>query len=154
MSSARPKPSVSSEHLLTPTVAALTRLLDSAPVGMLVANTAGDLIFSNRAFSDLLAHPPVAGQGQNLRDLVPSDEKTSLWLQFDRLVRGEATVYRGEHRFCHADGQPLWVMLAAARFAGETSGADYITLQLTSIELQKKAEEALAYSESRCNFAL
>ncbi|QQR38189.1 diguanylate cyclase [Devosia rhizoryzae] len=154
MTKARPKSSAPGEQQQTSTVEALTRVLDTAPVGMVVATTKGELIYSNRAIEDLLAIEKVTEQPRKLIDLVPLEEQVGLRLQFDRLARGEVTTYRGEHRFCHADGHPIWVMLAASRFPGVTSGADYITVQLTSIELQKRAEEALAYSESRWNNAL
>jgi diguanylate cyclase len=139
---------------VTQSVTALARLLDAAPVGMLVATATGALIYSNRAFSSLLDHPPVAEKPANLIDLVARDEEIPLRLQFERLVRGECETYHGEHRFCHEDGQPLWVMVAASRLPGTGKEKDLVILQLTSIELQKKAEEALAYSESRWNFAL
>src|SRR5690606_17539780 len=70
------------------------------------------------------------------------------------LLRGEADDYLGEHRFRHADGTPLWVMVAAAVLRADGGEPTHLIVQLTSIELQKKAEEALAHSENRWNFAL
>jgi diguanylate cyclase len=127
--------------------AALARLLDAAPVGMVVAAADGTVLYTNRAFSSLLG-----AESATIFDLVHADDGAAARLQLERLARGEATAYRGEHRLRRADGSALWVMLAASVI--EEDDTRQLILQLTSIELQKKAEEALAYSESRWNFAL
>lgn len=128
-----------------------THILDAAPLGMLVAGMDGQVLYSNRAFSDMMGYVPAAEGPMRLADLVHADDNTAFCLQFERISRDEARSWRGEHRFRHADGSPLWVMVAATLLLG---GPDLVVIQLTNIELQKKAEEALAYSESRWHSAL
>ena len=133
----------------------LTRMVDNAAVGMVVCELRGQLIYANRAFTALLGHKLDQDGEQNILDIIHPDDAAMARLQLVRLMRGEADEYRGEHRFCHADGHPLWVMVAAALIRDETTGQPvYLITQLTNIELQKKAEAALAHSESRWNFAL
>src|SRR5690606_16017712 len=126
----------------------------AAPVGMLVAGLDGTVLHINPAFTALLGHGERADPLANAFALVHPDDTNAGRQHLERLARGEAAHYRGEHRLRHADGNPVWVMLAGALVRDASGHADRIILQVTSIELQKRAEEALAYSESRWNFAL
>jgi diguanylate cyclase (GGDEF)-like protein/PAS domain S-box-containing protein len=132
----------------------LTRIVDAAPVGMVLLLGDGKAIYANRAFAEMTGHAPDADNPVALDRLVHPEDETAVRLQFDRLVRREKTTCRGEHRFRHIDGAPLWVMMAASLLPAEGVQPDLVILQLTSIELQKRAEEALAYSEARWNSAL
>jgi diguanylate cyclase (GGDEF)-like protein/PAS domain S-box-containing protein len=133
---------------------AMARLMDAAPVGMLVAALDGTVLHLNSAFTALLGHGERAEQLANAFALVHPDDTNAGRQHLERLARGEAAHYRGEHRLRHADGNPVWVMLAGALVRDAAGHAERLILQVTSIELQKRAEEALAYSESRWNFAL
>lgn len=133
----------------------LARIVDNAAVGMLVCDMEGRLVYSNRALCDMLGHSAEAISDMALLDLVHEEDRATAPLRLQRLIRGEADDYRGECRFRHADGHPLWVMVAASVLHADTGrGPKHLIVQATNIELQKKAEEALAYSESRWNFAL
>ncbi|KKB10178.1 hypothetical protein VE26_01365 [Devosia chinhatensis] len=81
-------------------------------------------------------------------------DRLDVHLHLDQLLRGEIRSWRSECRLRHADHSPLWVMAVATTLSGEGGQDDVLILQLTNIELQKKAEEALAYSEARWNSAL
>lgn len=132
----------------------LIRILDAAPVGMVLLGMDGMAIYANRAFTGMTGHAPTEEHQVSLGCLVHPDDSFAVQSQFDRLVRRETTSCRGEHRFRHIDGAPLWVMMAASHLQADAGQPDLIILQLTSIELQKRAEEALIYSEARWNSAL
>jgi diguanylate cyclase (GGDEF)-like protein/PAS domain S-box-containing protein len=133
----------------------LARIVDNAAVGMVVCDMAGRLVYANRAFRDMLGHGKVEDSEIGILDLVHEDDSAAARLRLQLLLRGEAGDYRGEHRFRHADGSPLWVMVAASVLHADlTRAPHYLIVQVTNIELQKQAEEALAYSENRWNFAL
>jgi diguanylate cyclase (GGDEF)-like protein/PAS domain S-box-containing protein len=133
----------------------LARVLEAAPIAMAVADLHGQLVYNNQAFNDILGYGAGDSYRCELLDLIHADDSAAGRQHVERLMRGEVAEYHGEHSVRHADGEPLWVMLAASRLEPEhREGAAYIIVQITSIELQKKAEEALAYSESRWNFAL
>ncbi|HEY8576069.1 MAG TPA: PAS domain S-box protein [Devosia sp.] len=133
----------------------LARIVDSAAVGMIVSDMSGRVVYINRALTALLGHTAEDAAGKSVLDIIHKDDTATARLQLRRLMRNEAEEYRGEHRFCHKDGHPLWVMVAAALLRDETTGKPaFVITQLTNIELQKKAEAALAHSESRWNFAL
>ncbi len=131
-----------------------TRLLDAAPVGMLVVDLDGGVRYSNRALSDMLGYVPAAEEAFPLLDMVYVEDRTTVHLHFNQLARGESRGWRAEHRFRCADHSALWCMVAATVLPGQDGEPDVVILQITNIELQKKAEEALIYSEARWNSAL
>lgn len=133
----------------------LSRIVDNAAVGMVLSEMDGNLVYANRAFTTLLGHKVEPGQRQSILDIIHPDDTATARLQLKRLMRGEIADYRGEHRFCDTAGEPLWVMVAASLLRDDAEGSPlYLITQITNIELQKKAEAALAHSESRWNFAL
>lgn len=135
-------------------VPVLSHLAESAPIAMMVLGPTGDVRYFNPAFVRLLGHEFSAGHILGEVDVVHESDEGSLWLHIDRLARGETDQYRGEHKLRHSDGYPVWVLIAAAVARGETGDAENIIIQFNNIELQKRAEEALAYSENRWNSAL
>lgn len=133
----------------------LAKIVDNAAVGMVVSEMDGRMVYANRAFGELMGRGVDEAANDSIFALIHSDDSTAARQRLQRLMRGEADDYRGEHRFVHADGGPLWVMVAASVLRADASDEPhYLITQITSIELQKKAEEALANSESRWNFAL
>lgn len=134
--------------------AMIMRLLDKVPVGMLLADRNGSIVYANRAFADMLGLDDTADPIVSIYDLAHPDDDTALSLQLGRLARGEVPSCRGEHRLRHADGHPIWVVAAATIWDGEEDDPDLIILQLTNIEAQKQAEAALIYTEKRWRFAL
>lgn len=134
----------------------LSRVLDAAPIGMVVCNLAGVVLYSNPAIKAMLGPTAALLAGHNLTELARDDDgDAAISLHVQRLVRGEASSFRGEHRLRHADGSKVWVMLALSLLRPDPSQEDAcLILQMTSIERQKAAEEALAFSESRLAFAL
>ena len=130
------------------------RLLDAAPLGMLVTTLQGHVVYANPAFGDLLGHRPEPGHTFEFSDLVSAESGLAARLHFERLLRGEVKVSRGEHQLRHVDGHPVWVMVAAIVLPADGPTPPLVLVQMNSIELQKRAEQALAASESRWNFAL
>lgn len=137
--------------------AILDRVLDAAPIGMVVCDLAGTVLYANPAIKAMLGQTAALTIGGRLTDLVRDDGEgdTTVALHVQRLIRGETGSYRGEYRVSHADGSLIWVMLAISLLRRDLAdGGDCLILQMTSIERQKAAEAALAFSESRLAFAL
>ncbi|SEQ55397.1 PAS domain S-box-containing protein/diguanylate cyclase (GGDEF) domain-containing protein [Devosia sp. YR412] len=133
----------------------LTRVVENAAVGMVLSEMSGRMVYANKAFTSLLGHQIDPAAGQNILDIMHPNDVAVARLQLQRLMRNEAEDYRGEHRFCRADGEHIWVSVSASLLRDDAADAPlYLITQLTNIELQKKAEAALAHSESRWNFAL
>ena len=149
---ARPGPVSGADALHS--AATLARLLDAAPLGMLVATLDGVAVYANPAFGDLLGYRPEPGEAFGFTDLIAEEGGAVARLHFERLLRGEVQIGRGEYQLRHADGHPVWVMAGATILPAEAETPPLVLVQINSIELQKRAEEALAASESRWNFAL
>lgn len=133
---------------------ALTRLLDMAPVAMLLLERGGSIAYANRALGTLLGLPATQRHRPDLSGHLYPGDGPALALQCERLWRGEATAFRGEHRLLHADGAPVWALVDARLMSGESGEPDLLVLQLSNIQLQKQAEAALVYAEARWNAAL
>ena len=140
-------------HRPAPVDAMLLRIVDHAAVGMVVSDMTGAVIYANQAFHAIMGGD--TPETMAIIDLVHGDDDGAAQQHMQRLMRGEADEYRGEHRFRHADGNPVWVTMAASVMRGDQGDApNYLIVQVASIERQKQAEAALAYSESRWNYAL
>src|SRR5690606_26700831 len=130
-------------------------LFDHMPFGMVLVDETGAVVSLNRAAASLLGHAPADLAQLTLPQLIHEADDTALWLQFQRLVRGEADSLLGEHRFRRADSSPIWVLVGAQAFTGEDNDDEPLfILQLADIENQKRAEDALIYTEKRWRFAL
>lgn len=125
------------------------------PFGMVLVDETGALVSHNRAAASLLGHAPADLAQLPLPELIHEADDTAFWRQFQRLVRGEADSLLGEHRFRRADNSPIWVLVGAQAFTGENNDDEPLfILQLADIENQKRAEDALIYTEKRWRFAL
>ena len=157
MNSASPNTATAKPGRLARLDTILDRVLDAAPVGMVVCDLSGVVLYSNPAIKAMLGHSAALTIGGKLTDLVRDDAEgeNAVTLHVQRLIRGEVGSYRGEYQVRHADGAQVWVMLAISLLRADfVEGTECLILQMTSIERQKAAEAALAASESRLNFAL
>lgn len=131
---------------------AAAHILDSAPLPVLLVGRDGKVRYENKALLDLLAMSQ--NSGRSFAELIHEPDRTGVLLQLERLARGEVASWRGEVRFTHANGSPLWTFLAASAVSQSGGDQPLIMVQLVDIDLQKKAEAALLYAEARWNSAL
>src|SRR5690606_19050421 len=89
-----------------------------------------------------------------LEDLEPSDPLCSAAIQFERLRMGRIDEFKSECQYRRRDGRLTWVLLSASSMRDGTGKPSQIILQLSDINRQKEAEEALAYNEARWDNAL
>lgn len=134
--------------------ALLRKMMENAAVGMVLIGIDRRLLYANTAFCDMLGYTVDEALALTTRDLaLASDVATTLHL--DRLIAGEAEDYRAETRFRHKSRGTVWVLASASVLRSErTNRPLYVILQLTNIDRQKRAEAALADTESRWNYAL
>jgi PAS domain S-box-containing protein/putative nucleotidyltransferase with HDIG domain len=78
----------------------------------------------------------------------PDDVEESVRHQ-RRMLAGEEETYAAEKRYLRKDGQIVWVHLNVALIRKEDGAPDYNITVLTDITERKRAEAALASSESR-----
>ena len=135
--------------------ALLRKVMESAAVGMTLVGVDARMIYVNRAYETMLGFDPDACLGRPAEDMIFEPDRQAMLLRFGQLMRGEVEEFRLECRMRHADGTPLWVLASASLLRSDTTGRPlYAIVQIINIDRQKRAEEALAESESRWNFAL
>ena len=135
--------------------ALLRKILENAAVGMVLVGLDRRLLYSNSAFAEMLGTQSEALLGRGLGDLVHSDCDAAAVFHLDRLLKGEVEEHRAEWRLRHRDGAAIWALASACLLRSDNTGRPlYVVLQVVNIDRQKRAEAALAHSESRWSFAL
>jgi diguanylate cyclase len=135
--------------------ALLRKVMENAAAGMALISLQRRLLYVNGAFAEMLGYPTRDCLGLETDSIIHPECDAALELQLNRLMSGEVEDYRGECRLRHRDGGAVWTLASASALSSDQTGRRlYVILQVMSIERQKRAEAALAYSESRWNFAL
>jgi diguanylate cyclase (GGDEF)-like protein/PAS domain S-box-containing protein len=135
--------------------ALLRKVMESAAVGMALVGADKRTIYVNRAYETMLGHAPGARLGRAAEEAVFPQDRAAVMLRFDQVLRGELDELSFECRMIHHDGQPVWVLITASLLRSDATGRPlYAIVQIIDIDRQKRAEAALAESESRWNFAL
>lgn len=139
-----------------PQSAALLRtIMENAAVGMVLTGTDSRIIYSNRAHSDMFGYATEECIGLFIGDLVHPDDRQEENAQIQRLLNSDNEQYRVERRYVRRDGSSFWGLTSASLLRHEDASHPHsIVLQIMDIDGQKRAEAALAESESRWNFAL
>jgi diguanylate cyclase (GGDEF)-like protein/PAS domain S-box-containing protein len=135
--------------------ALLRTVLENAAVGMALIGTDGRLIYTNRAYAEMLGRDRDECIGLGAADLVHPDYLADADDQLARLARGETEGYQTERRYKRKDGGFVWALTSASMLRDERNGKPlYVIIQATDIGAQKRAEIKLATSESRWNRSL
>ncbi len=135
--------------------ALLRSVLENAAVATFLVSPDGRLLYANRALYDLLGYDEDESFSAEIDDLIHSDDAPQAHAQMQTLADKSADGYRAERRYLKKDGEPIWVLVSASAIRDTTTGElHYLIVQAINIDRQKRAEAALAESESRWNFAL
>ena len=133
----------------------LRSVLDNAAVATFLISPDSRLLYANRAFYDLLGYDVDEPVDVGIGALVYPEDADATSTQFRDLLNGDCDNYHAERRYRKKDGEPIWVLAKASAIRDEQTGAaQYAIVQAINIDRQKRAEAALAESESRWNFAL
>ncbi len=135
--------------------ALLRSVLENAAVATFLIGPESRLLYANRAFRDLLGYDEHEAVSVVIDDLIHPDDAPHAHAQMKTLEDRTADSYRAERRYLRKDGEPIWVLVSSSAMRDEATGQlHYTIVQAINIDGQKRAEAALAQSESRWNFAL
>jgi diguanylate cyclase (GGDEF)-like protein/PAS domain S-box-containing protein len=135
--------------------ALLRKVMESAAVGMAVVGADGRTIYVNKAYETMLGYAPGERLGRTSEEAIHTEDRVAVGLRFDQLLRDEVDELNVECRMNHADGHPVWALLSASLLKSDVTGLPlYVIVQVINIDRQKRAEAALAETESRWNHAL
>jgi diguanylate cyclase (GGDEF)-like protein/PAS domain S-box-containing protein len=156
MSMAKPRPVQVAELVSFPQSGEVLRgVMENAPIGMSLIDAEGRVIYANQAFADMLRRSRADCIGLTAADIVAPDMAPTAIGQVAALARGELDRYRAERLYVRSDGSRFWGLVSASAVRREREGTPlYIIIQIVDIDLQKKAEAAIAELENRWNFAL
>lgn len=133
----------------------LRKLTENAAVGTFLSATNGQILYANRAFCDLLGYSRDEIVGVGVKEIVHPDDRAGARENLKQVSAGDHAGYRVERRYVRKDGRPIWVLVSASTICDEDGKTPlYVIVQAIDISRQKRAEAALAESESRLNFAL
>ena len=135
--------------------ALLRSVLENAAVATFLVGPGGRLLYINRSFRTLLGYDDSDPFTVVVDDLIHPDDRPNADAQMETLEHNVADGYRAERRYLKKSGELVWVLVSASALRDETTGdLHYTIVQAINIDRQKRAETALAESESRWNFAL
>jgi len=142
------------EEELRDSKARFQRLIDGAPLGMVVLDRDKRYVRVNHAFCDLVGYSEEEVLGQTYALFThPEDLRANLKLT-NSLFEGACTDYRLEKRYIRKGGQTIWVRVNATSLALPGSREHHVIAIIENITERKWAEEALRRSEEQLRCAL
>jgi PAS domain S-box-containing protein len=133
--------------------ALLRNVVADSRIATFVATAGGELIYANRAFSEMLGYGPDECVGLRTEQLIHRDDAVSVRAHAAALLRGEQIALQVELRYLRKDGSPIWVFALPAILS--VGGRPLcITVQVVDIDRLKQAQMAPSVPDSRWNSAL
>jgi diguanylate cyclase (GGDEF)-like protein/PAS domain S-box-containing protein len=113
------------------TVQRFATLFAASPMGIALADPAGEIVEANDALSSLLGVSPDALRGRNIADLGSTGrEAIALRLGLGELKKPGVTKHEDRLKFEHAEDGPLWVDVTLTDLPGDTPGVAYPMLMV------------------------
>ncbi|MEX0954431.1 MAG: PAS domain S-box protein [Rhizobiaceae bacterium] len=133
----------------------LRTVMENAAVGMILAGIDGRTTYANRAFAEMFRCSPNDCLGMHLTEFVDPDDRQAASAQILRLISADVEQFQAEGRHLRLDGGRFWGLSSVSLLRHDETGNPYsLVVQIVDIDRQKRAEAALAESESRWSFAL
>ncbi len=128
-------------------------LATHAPVGIFIGDLAGNCTFFNRCACEIIGMSLEDAIGQGWTRALHPDDRADVLKRFSQAA-DPARVVDSEFRFCHPDGQTVWVTartIAIQRDDGMVNGS---IGTITDITVHKVAELALEEAKERLQVVL
>jgi len=122
----------------------LKTVMQSATIGIVVANTDGSIRVVNQTMSDLLGYDEAWFLSHRLDDLVHPDEVEAAARDRARLVDGSGEPLATKMRLVRSDGATIWVSRAMLVIPGQDDRPDLLLVQTRDITTDHPAHQAPA----------
>jgi len=122
-----------------------------SPNGMALLAPGGRWIEVNDAFCRLLGYSAEELVERSFLELTHPDDIEAGVDSIARIASGETDFYRAEKRYIRKDGSAVWCLLATSAVRNSDGSLKYVISQITDIDQQKRAEEALMRAGQRLN---
>ncbi|MBM3889598.1 MAG: PAS domain S-box protein, partial [Verrucomicrobia bacterium] len=123
-------------------------ILESAPMGILVADPKGRCLRANRAFLSMLDCTAEELQGKPFTGLATRDDAGRIQLELGSLVHREQAVLHSEMRCAIKSGQTIWMDFAAFPAFDAEGELRNVIIFTRDISERKEAEQSLQRSHS------
>jgi PAS domain S-box-containing protein len=122
-----------------------------SPNGMALLAPGGRWIEVNDAFCRLLGYSAEELIERSFLELTHPDDIGAGIDSIARIASAEIDFYRAEKRYIRKDGSAVWCLLATSAVRNSDGSLKYVISQVTDIDQQKRAEEALLHASQRLN---
>jgi diguanylate cyclase (GGDEF)-like protein/PAS domain S-box-containing protein len=127
----------------------LRLLYENAPLGIMQADPAGNIVSVNRKFAEVSGYAAEDLVGLSHLHTVLPEDRPAIDRIAQRLRSGEIDNFTHERRMPRKDGSTIWVRVHARAIAGTLGAPRAGLVMFEDITERKKAEEALRQSEER-----
>ncbi|WP_226577731.1 EAL domain-containing protein [Acuticoccus sediminis] len=130
------------------------RAMSDAAIGMAIVSLDGRWIKVNDAVCTFFGYPREELLDLSFQDITYADDLFSDLDLLNATLEGKISNYRLEKRYIHKSGAIVWALLVVSLVRTSSGAPKFFISQIEDIDERKRAEVALADSESRWNFAL
>lgn len=135
-------------------------LFDGATIGIVNVDVKGMILDCNEQFCEDIGQSRDELRNMPIFEVLTPNDKEIAKAQFKRLAEGEIDHYRGERRFIHPSGKPLWMTVNVSALldsqgqfdSAVMSMVDMTELKLLSDQLLVAKDEADAASKAKGDF--
>ena len=127
----------------------LAHTFEHAPAATAVVSRDGRMVHVNQAFADLLGRELREIPGRTIDEFLGEAAWSTIREEGRALMSGAVGHMSLERAFVRADGRTLWVSIYARLLEDASGRAPYAILQAIDLSEQRRAQRALAASESR-----
>ena len=123
-----------------------TRMAEFAPVGMFIANSSGDLTYSNETWWEISRHPRATNSANTWMDSIKDEDRESVEIAWKKLVARKAPMtheFRFKTPWQDRTGSrgDTWVLMSAYPERDDNGDLKSVFGSLTNISQQKWAED-------------
>ena len=124
-------------------------LYERAPVGIAIADPAGNLEQANRAYQDLLGYNEAELKNLPYLELIHPQERAASRDNFQQLVQGVQPAYEGEVQYLRKDGSPAWMLRSVSALRDDQGNIQHTFAMINDVSERKQYEAELRrYSEN------
>ena len=121
------------------------KAMNSAAIGMVVADPEGAVRMVNPAFCEMLDRDAEWLCSHRLADLVHSDDRERVLAERAELLATGGDSYVSQVRLVRADGTPIWVRRTAVMVRDADDRPELMVLQIEDVTAARRAREQLAF---------
>ena len=116
---------------------------ENAPLGMMLADTTGQIFQGNRFAADLLAYEEKSLPGMHLSRLVPTKDRPRLLEILEQLLAGDINQSHSERKLIAQNNVEIWVNLHTVLQKSEDGSPLYFIIQMADITEMKRSQERM-----------